>query len=175
MISQDTIVDQLSALLNVTLSSLQSPEFLEFKNDLTSLTHTVTSLEQEMTASLSAIPLHPYERLKYDYFGTDYEFKKFEDLEESDDIPLKNCLEYIKDKNKELMSTTFHNLTCCEEERINTAFTQMSCDCIVPDYDKQKNYIEFVEMVRNIPIDSVTDTNYLSVAKKILSEYIKVV
>mgnify|MGYP000551046590 CR=1 FL=1 len=98
----DTIVDQLSSLLTSTLTSLQTPEFLEFKSDLTSLTHTVTSLEQEMTAALSAVPLHPYERLKYDYFGADYVFKKFEDVEEVDDIPLDNCLEYIKNKNKEL-------------------------------------------------------------------------
>jgi hypothetical protein len=173
--TSNTIVDQLSSLLTATLTSLQTPEFLEFKNDLTSFTHTITSLEQEMTASLSAVPVHPYERLKYSYFGPNHEFKKIEDLQEPDEIPLDNCLEYIKSKNKELMSTSFHNLTCCVEERVDTAFTQMSCDCVVPDYDKQKNYIEFVEMVRNIPLDSITDFNYLPIAKKIISEYIKVV
>ena len=171
----DTIVDQLSSLLTSTLTSLQTPEFLEFKSDLTSLTHTVTSLEQEMTAALSAVPLHPYERLKYDYFGADYVFKKFEDVEEVDDIPLDNCLEYIKNKNKELMCTAFHNLTCCDEEKVRTAFTQMSCGCVIPDHDKQRNYIEFTEMVRNIPINSITDFNYLPIAKKLISEYIKVI
>jgi hypothetical protein len=173
--NSNTVIDQLSGLFTSALTALQSPEFLSVRHDLTSLTHTVTSLEQEVTASLSSIPIHPYERLKYDYFGTDYTFKTLDDLEEPEDIPFEKCIDVLKEKNKDLMSTSFHNLTCCDEEKCMTAFSYTSCDCILPDHEKQKNYIEYVEIVRSIPLDSINADNYLSIAKKLIGQYFKVI
>ena len=105
----DTIVSQLSTTFSKTLSFLETPEFENIRGNITSLTHMVTSLEQEVAASLSAIPIHPYDKIKYDYFGSDYSFKCLDDLEEPEDIPREHCVDYIKNKSKELMSTTFHN------------------------------------------------------------------
>lgn len=173
--NSNTVIDQLSSLFSSALTALQSPEFLNLKHDLTSLTHTVTSLEEEVTASLSAIPIHPYERIKYEYFGPDYTFKTLDDLEEPEDIPVQECINALKEKNKDLMSTTFHNLTCCEEEKCMTAFSYTSGDCVVPDYEKQKNYIEYIEIVKSIPLDSINADNYLSIAKKIIGHYFKIV
>jgi hypothetical protein len=169
----DTVVNQLSSTFYKTLSFLETPEFQNIKGDLTSLTHLVTSLEQEVTGTLSAIPVHPYDQLKYQYFDVDYRFKSLDDLEEPEDLPRENCIEYIKNKNKELMSTTFHNLTCCDEEKCLTAFSFNSGGQVLPDHQKQKNYIEFLEIARNIPIDSINESNHLSIAKKLLGYYIK--
>lgn len=172
---QDTVVNQLSSTFYKTLSFLETPEFLEVKNNLTSLTHLVTSLETEVTAALSAVPTHPYDRLKYQYFGADYCFKCLEDIEEPDHIPGDNCVDYIRNKNKELMATTFHNLTCKEEEKCHTAFTINSGGQLIPDHEKQKNYIEFLEIARNIPIHTIDETNYLSIAKKLIGYYVKAI
>lgn len=173
---QDTLINQLSSTLYQGLSFLESPEFQEIRNDLSSLTHTVTSLEQEVTSSLSAVyTVHPFDRMKEEYFGSDYTFKTIEDLEEPEDIPHEECIDYLRGKNKELLSTSFHNLTCCEEEKVSTAFSFTSAGCVMSDYEKQKRYIEFVEMARNIPIESVNQDNYMSIAKKLIGEYMKIV
>ena len=80
-----------------------------------------------------------------------------------------------KNKSKELMSTTFHNLTCCEEEKCYTAFVFNSGGRIVSDHQKQKDYIEFLEIARNIPIDSINEQNYMSIAKKLIGHYVKTI
>lgn len=170
-----TYLEQLSSRLVCTLSAFESPEFQQIRQDFSSLTHAITSLEQEVTSSLSAIPLHPYERLKYDYFGPDYNFKTIDDLEEPTDIPHEKCLDILKQKYKDIISTSYHNLTCCEEEKIRTVFTICSGDKILPDHDTQKKYIEFLEIARNIPIDSVTNDNYQQIAKKLIGAYFKII
>jgi hypothetical protein len=170
---QNTIIEQLSSTFHRSLSFLETPEFDNIKNDLSSLTHTVTSLEQEVTSMLSAIPINPYERLKLNYFGPDYEFKTLENLEEPDLIPCEECINYLGVRNKEILSTSFHNLTCCDEERVNTGFSFMSGGTVMPDHERQKRYIEFLEIARSIPIESVNQDNYMTIAKKLIGEYMK--
>jgi hypothetical protein len=53
--------------------------------------------------------------------------------------------------------------------------TICSGDKILPDHDTQKKYIEFLEIARNIPIDSVTNDNYQQIAKKIIGAYFKII
>lgn len=170
----NTYLETLSGLLTQSLSAFLSPEWQSVKEDLATLTSTVTSLEQSIESSLSGIPIHPYERLKYEYFGPDYCFKCLDDVEEPEKVPWERCLEYIKQKNDEILSTTFYNLTCNEEDRVDTAFACCSGEKLIPDHDRQKKYIEFIEMARNIPLNSITDENYMSVAKKLVAQYVQV-
>lgn len=174
MLPNNTYLQTLSTLFVQSLSTFSTPEWQNLKEDFATLTHTVTSLEQSIEASLSAIPIHPYERLKYEYFGPDHCFKCLDDIEEPEKIPFERCIEYIKQKSDEALSTTFHNLTCCEEDKIYTAFACCSGDKLMPDHNRQKKYIEFLEIARNIPIEEITEENYMSVAKKLISQYMQV-
>jgi hypothetical protein len=170
----DTYLQTLTGIFTQSLSAFTTPEWQNLRQNLSSFTHTVTSLEQTVEQCLSSIPTHPYERLKYEYFGPDYKFKCLDDIEEPEKVPYERCMEFIKQKNNELMSTTFHNLTCNEEDTICTGFSFLSGDKFLPDYTRQKKYIEFLEMTRNIPLNSITDENYLSIAKKLITEYVRV-
>jgi hypothetical protein len=174
--NQNTLIDELSSTLYKGLSFLETPEFQEATQNFNTLVDRVTSLEQEVTSSLSAIyTVHPFDRMKEEYFGTDYKFKSIDDLEEPDHLDCEECAEYFKLKSKELASTSVHNLTCCEEEKITTAFSFMSGDHLVSDCTKQKNYIEFIEMARNIPIDSINEDNYVAIGKKLVSQLMKAI
>jgi len=175
MFSNNTFVETLSTIFTQSLSSFYTTDWGNVKEDLSTLTHVVTSLEHTVDCCLSSIPAHPYERLKYNYFGPDYQFKSLEDLEEPEKIPYEKCLEYIKQKNEEVLFTTFHNLTCDEENKIYTAFMCCSGDKLIADHQKQKKYIEFLEIARNIPLRSVTSENYNSIAKKLIAEYMRVI
>jgi len=172
---QNTLINELSTTMAFHLSAFESQEFVDIIDNLGSLTHAVTSLEESVHAMLSGIPVHPYERIKYDYFGPDYQFKTLEDLEDPREIDHQKCVEILRGSTNHLYSTTFHNLTCCEEHKCQTAFTKMSGDLIVEDHEKQKNYIEFMEMARSIPIDSITDDNCLEIARKLLGHYIRII
>jgi hypothetical protein len=172
----DLAVAQLSSTFLNTLSFFETPEFQKIKHDVTSFTHMVTSLDRDVTANLSSIPIHPYERLKYDYFGPDYTYNKtIDDIEDPGDFYREKSLEFLKNKRKELLSTSFHNLTCCEEDRIYTAFTITSGEQILPDRARQRSYIEFLELARSIPIDSITDENCMVIGRKLLAEFVKTI
>lgn len=171
----NSYIESLSSIFTQSLSALSEPDWQNIKENLSSFTHMVTSLEQTVECCLSSIPVHPYERLKYDYFDKDHVFKSLDDIEEPEKIPYERCIEYIKQKSNEVLSTTFHNLTCCEEDKIYTAFVCCSGDKMLPDHNRQKNYIGFLETTKNISLDDITDENYMSVAKKLISEYIKVI
>ena len=173
MFPNSTLIETLSTLFTQSLSAFSTPDWQNVREDLTTLTDTVTSLEQAVYSCLSSIPLHPYERLKYEYFGPDHCFKCIDDIEEPIKIPHEQCLEYIRKKNDEVLFTTFHNLTCSDENKIYTAFAYCSCDNVLPDYNKQKNYIGFLEMARNIPLNSITNDNCTVIAKKLIGEYMK--
>jgi hypothetical protein len=175
MFSSNTFVETLSTIFTQSLSSFHAADWQNVKEDLATLTHTVTSLEQTVECCLSSIPTHPYERLKYNYFGPEYQFKTLEDLEEPEKIPYEKCLEYVRLKNEEVLFTTFHNLTCEEENKIYTAFMCCSGDRFIPDHKKQKKYIEFLELAKNIPLTSITSENCNSIAKKLIAEYMRVI
>ena len=175
MYSNSSFIDTLSSLFSQSLTALSTPDWTNIRENLSSFTHVVTSLEQTVESCLSSIPVHPYERLRYQYFGPDYKFKTLEDIEEPEKLPYEKCLEYVKQKNEEVLQTTFHNLTCCEEDQIHTAFTCCSGDKILPDYKRQGKYIEFLEMARNIPLNSITNENCQSIAKKLIAEYMRVI
>lgn len=172
---QNTLINELSTTMEFHLSAFESQEITNIIGNLDTLTHAVTSLEESVHAMLSGIPVHPYERIKYDYFGPDYQFKTLEDLEDPREIDHQKCVEILRGSTNHLYSTTFHNLTCCEEHKCQTAFTKMSGDLIVEDHEKQKNYIEFMELARSIPIDSITDDNCLEIARKLLGHYTRII
>jgi hypothetical protein len=157
--------------LSSSLSVLQTPEFSNLKENLHSFTHTITSLEHEVTAAISAIPAHPYERLKYQYFGPDYEFKTIDDVEEPVSIDSMECVEFLKKENEDLTCTLVECAT--SQNFFDTAFTFLSGDVKVPNYKRQKDCIEFLEIAKSIPIDKINDENCFSIARKLIGLYLK--
>ena len=175
MYKTSSFVETISSVFAQSLSAFTQPEWQNITEDLHSFTHLVTSLEYTVENCLSSIPTHPYDRLKYQYFESGHKFKTLEDLEEPEKLPYEKCLEYVKQKNEEVLLTTFHNLTCCEEDQIHTAFTCCSGNKILPDFNRQGKYIEFLELTKNISLEDITNENCQSIAKKLIAEYMKIV
>lgn len=135
---------------------------------------TLSSIE-EITNTLSDIPYHPYQRLIWNHFEPEHKFKTIDEVPNQDDLPVKQCLEVITKKSEGYKQTIFHNLTCCPEQQLDSCFATLSGEEVVYDIDRQKRYLEFYEMVRQIPLDSINETNAITIAKKIAAEYIKVI
>jgi hypothetical protein len=54
---------------------------------------------------------------------------------------------------------------------LGNAFAVLSGDEFVVDKEKLKSFIEFHEIVRSIPVESITRENSLELAHKLLSHY----
>jgi hypothetical protein len=179
---EDMLLQQnLSAILLAAVSAAtHTPQLFDLNQTLLSALQQLSSIEQitqldSFIDNLPSIPLHPYQKLIWQHFPSDYKFKTIDDVPEPESIPVQESLEFLTKKEKEISKTMFHNLTCCPEHFLRSGFEVLSGDEIVCDIDRQKNYLEFIEMIRQIPVESITEKNCSSLTKKILSEYFKVV
>lgn len=177
---QDTFIQNLSSAVQETLSNFQSPEFVNTATNLLTAAQQLSNLPQlseldYLVNSLSSVPLHPYQNLLWGHFDPDHKFKTIDEIPEPEKIPTKECIDYITKKEQEINKTLFHNLTSSPDQQITSIYEQLSGGQIVCDFEKQKNYLEFFEMIRQIPIESITSENCNSIAKKIVAEYIKVI
>lgn len=178
-IDYNSIVKSLSASLQSAVTAFNDPSFLSTQQQLLSnlaatQAFTLSSIDEVVNA-LSSIPLHPYQKLLHDYFGPDYTFKTIDEVPEPEVIPAEECVNYIQSKTRHLHTTSLHNLTCEPHLQIRSAFGYLSGDTVVYDIEKQKNYLEFFEMVRRIDPSTLTTDNVQSISKKIIGEYLKVI
>jgi hypothetical protein len=178
-IDYGSVMQALSSTLQATMTAFNNPTFRRTTQELLSnlsLTQafTLSSIDQ-VTAALSSIPMHPYQRLLWEYFEPDHKFKTIDDVPEPDFIPVDETLKYIEQKTNSLNQTALHNLTCCPEQQIRTGFGFLSAGEVVYDLEKQKNYLEFFEMVRRIDPQTLTMENINTINKKIIAEYLKVI
>lgn len=173
---QNTLLQNLSSAIQATLTALQTPEFLNTESNLISALQQRPDLTQIdiIINELSSIPLHPYERLLWEHFEPDHKFKTIDDIEDPGEIPVEECIKHISQKEQELGKTLLHNLTCCPDQRIISGFEMLSGDSVVCNFERQKNYLEFFEMVRNIPVENITQQNYQTIINKVVAEYIRV-
>jgi hypothetical protein len=114
--------------------------------------------------ALSGVPAHPYDQIKYKYFGPDYQFPTFKDLPEPVDFnPV----------------TTFSELTCIGDSFEET-ITQ-SLTCIPENYNKEvitlddelvKKNIIFTEIVNSIKLQELV-ADPVKTSHKLLSYYTK--
>ena len=127
--------------------------------------------------SLSSIPLHPYDRLKYDLYGPEYKDVKFKTI---DEIPSpssfapEEMLQAVTNKTQSIQRTLLENLNNEPNQFTNTVLNTVSGDKIIPNIDMHKKHIEFVELIRQIPVDvELTTEQILDYSKKIISSFVK--
>lgn len=128
---------------------------------------------------LSATPVHPYEKLKHDYFDTDYQFKTINDIEVPKEFCIHNCVATLTAANVQYQQTCTDHLTHIDNIESNSnighAFATLSGDQFIVDEERTKNFIEFHEIVKSIPVESITRENSLEIAHKLLSHYTKII
>jgi len=128
---------------------------------------------------LSATPVHPYDKLKCDYFDTDYQFKTIDDIEIPKEFCIHSCVATLTAANEccqQTYSEHFNYLDKIDEHaNLGHAFATLSGDQFVVDQERTRNFIEFHEIVRSIPVESITRENSLELAHKLLSHYAKII
>ncbi len=174
----ENISSSLNDLTNLTLdpqfATSITPEMsaaIQNLLDQTNLTSALSALN-----TLSGAPLHPYDRLKYDLYGPEYKDKKFKTV---DDIPAPTnltpevMLQAVVEKTQSLQRTLLENIDRKPEQYTNTILNTVSGDKIIPNIDMHKKHIEFVELIRQIPVGAeLTNEQILDYSKKIISEFI---
>lgn len=171
----DDIFSSLKELtLNPEFSATLTPEMstaIEKLLNQTSLGSTLSALN-----SLSSIPLHPYDRLKYDLYGPEYKDIKFKTIDEIPvpaDFTPEVMFQEVTNKTQSLQQTLLENVDRKPELFTNTILNTVSGDRIIPNIEAHKKHIEFLELIRQIPVgENFTNEQLLDFSKKIIFEFI---
>jgi len=161
---------------------LTEEELNKQANILQTIQETLSSareLNSAFKASLSSIPVHPYDFYKQQYIEPDYVPITFEQVEAPADFCHKTCLCQIS-----AISQQFSKNVLTQVEALSTGKVPDDCNAFmglsatengeefVVDRERAGNYLKFVEMIKTIPIEAV-NRNPEELAKKVISQYIK--
>ena len=156
---------------------------------ISQLVSSANSMTADLTTALTAVPVHPYEKLVYEYLGPNFICPTIQELTIPNNFCSQKCLIEIESIAKgvgalqtsqfarmsaEAMDTAFYGIT---SENLNNAFAVLSStpegERYVIDRAKLADHLRFVETVKSIPTDYVLK-NPLEVAKKMLAEFTRI-
>jgi hypothetical protein len=125
--------------------------------------------------SLSAAPIHPYDRLIHEHFGPDHKFPTIDDLPMPFDFSIHTTiskLTSINAKQKDVHDTHYAEMfNLYDHTHIGNAFASLSGNTFAVNTDQVKKYIEFHEVVRSIPAERINSIEAPIIAQKLLHHY----
>ena len=126
--------------------------------------------------SLTAIPLHPYDQLKFDIYGPEYKDIKFKTI---DEIPApinfvpEQVVQTVTDSIQKINNNLLTSLERPIEQTTNTILNTVSGDQIISNINMQKKHIEFIELIKQIPVGELTNEQIDICSKKIILQFIE--
>jgi len=197
---------------NVPVSSLHAARtlFADTKRDLSPVEKLLdenyrelhSTIQQAISAARTARikfedkllskPLHPYQKLIYQYLGPDFTSPSIDDVPLPETFCPKQATEDVEKISmyySNFAVTQFQHLTAGigkienDDERallegLGHAFTVLSSTptgeaMFAIDKEKTAKYLEFAELVRNIPVSQIL-SNPIEIAQKVVSRYIEI-
>jgi len=132
----------------------------------------------DFVAVLSAMPAHPYEQLKYQYFDSDYQFPTIHDVELPEDFCIKACTQSLSSIHEDMKYTHLDHFDylheCHLHPNLGHGFAVLSGDQFVVDHNKAKKYIEFHEISNSVPVETLTPENSVEIAHKLIHAYTQI-
>lgn len=141
---------------------------------MNSLDWALSAIMLSAQQQLSATPINPYDALKLQLFPCDHKFPTIDDVIIPEGITLEGMISSIEDIEKQyqknLIETQINPDKYSVEEQDGYLSIIAECsgsNCFVVTEEKQKGYIEYLELIRSTDIDSVNQDNCRDIAKKL--------
>lgn len=148
--------------LNLLVQQLSATLQQRFDNN--TLTDILSSLQ-----SLSSVPIHPYERLKYDLFGKDYIFKTINDIDTPTDFNTETYTQQLTSITQQTHEMSLSSLSAYSAA-VQTGTLTAEIPLLPPETIRHN--LEFVEIVKSLSLEDV-QTRPMEIAQKLTSFYIK--
>lgn len=149
-----TVLNRLSAL---------APEKFE------KLTH--TSLFSQITA-LSGMPMNPWERIKWQYLGKDFEYPTIDKIPMPCDFSAANCIMSLSSIAADMTHTTTQKVSSFTSSTTGLLIEPVTGVDFNMDEKHIKSSIIITELVRSIPMSDIYTKPY-ETAAKVLNYYIE--
>lgn len=132
--------------------------------------------------SLSSIPQLPYQFTKELLFGKDYKFPTLDDIEVPESITPDGMAAKITEIEINYQKTLIDSLTNPQDYNIQAPDNHLSIlaelsgdNTYVVTEDKLKSYIEYLELIQSIDLNSITKDNAVEMIKKLGYFYLNTV
>ena len=146
-------------------------------DSLESLSATLLDHNTVMTSaveSLTAIPQLPYQFTKELLFGKDYKFPTINDIEVPEGVTSEGMVAKISEIETNYQKTLIDTITNPQDYNVVAPDNHLSIlaelsgdNTYVVTQDKFKSYIEYLEVVQSIDLDSVTQENAVEMINKL--------
>lgn len=146
-------------------------------DSLESLSATLLDLNTVMTSaveSLTAIPQLPYQFTKELLFGKDYKFPTIDDIKVPEGITPEGMAAKIAEIETNYQKTLIDTITNSQDYNVVAPDNHLSIlaelsgdNTYVVTEEKFKGYIEYLEMVQSIDMDSITQENAVDMINKL--------
>lgn len=147
---------------NLLLQQLSAT--LQKRFDSETFTNILSSIQ-----ALSGVPIHPYERLKYDLFGKDFTFKTINDIETPTDFNVETYTQQLTGIAQQTHEMSLSSLSAFSDA-VQTGSLTAEIPLLPPDTIRHN--LEFVEIVKSLSLHDV-QTKPMEIAQKLTSFYIK--
>jgi hypothetical protein len=147
--------------MDLTTALMQLSSVLQEKLSLLTNSDLLSAIRE-----LSAVPIHPYERVKHDLFGKDYNFKTVNDLEQPNDFCPNTYLCQLTSISQKTEQMSLCALSGIQNVKPNLLESAIN---IEPEFLKKN--IEFVEIVKTIDLKDI-QTKPQELVQKLTSFYI---
>jgi hypothetical protein len=127
-------------------------------------------------SNLSGMPMHPYDKLKFEVYGPDFKDIKFKTLEEvpaPENFQPEEVIQTVTNKIQGMQRTLLENADRPPHLFTNTMLNAVSGEKITPDINRYKTHIEFVELLKNMKVSELTDEQVYDYAKKIITQFVQ--
>lgn len=131
--------------------------------------------------SLSGNASHPYEQMKRNFFGENYQFKTINDLKAPESFNLDTITLSLQKISKQLAQTTLSSASSTSmqvestdiqnlENLENFSFNPAEHNLIGVDVDLARKNIEFSEIVKSLTVDQLR-AQPVEIAKKLIAHF----
>ena len=125
---------------------------------------------------LSKLNIHPWDELVQNLFGKDYIFPTFDDVEIPKDFDIQNNIPIVNNIQDKLQQSIFNSLSSILTTDLESVYKSpfINKDGTYNE-NKYKEYIKLLQMITDIPEDSLDNGNTSDIlTKKMLHEYIRI-
>jgi hypothetical protein len=119
--------------------------------------------------TLSAIPYHPYDQVKYELFGPEQTFKTFQEIEMPESFNIETAKQQLSGYIQKHDETVQMKLSAYESIAINESNPYKEFEIF--DNDMAKKNIVFSEAVRSLTHKEINE-DPIGVANKVISFYL---
>ena len=158
------------------IQQIYRDQLSKINTQIDSMLSATAVIRNKVKEHIENVPIHPYERWRYQYLDPKKPVRTIFDLKFAPDFNPITATQQISALNKkyyDLSMLQLQSLTATDIEPALNIFATLSGNKFIVDEERMRRHIEFHELVRTIPLTEIENRPF-ETACKLVNEFIEV-